>query len=183
MPADVAEMVATVRRHNPDWIHVVIGDDDLKALGLSADRLRAEFGTWAAASNFVRLLVLQKVGGVYLDVDCECLKPLDPLLAMSDCLAAEQDGGRICNAVMGATPNHPWINWQLAHMGDFDRKDAASGVYLASAAPRELVTIIPQRLVYPWLWTDAPEKRVPHAESILEHRWAGSWVQKPKDIT
>jgi hypothetical protein len=97
---------------------------------------------------------------------------------MGDCLAAEQDGGRICNALMAATPNHPWVNWQLANRARYDQRDAASGVYLATDAPRDGLTLVPQRLVYPWLFDAQPEARVPHADSLLAHHWDGSWVKK-----
>lgn len=178
MPADIERMrVALLARHH-GWLHSLWTDENIGALGLNADRLKDEFGTWAAASNFVRLLVLQRHGGIYLDSDFESLKPLDPLLEMGDCLAAEQDGGRICNAFMAARPNHPWINWQLANFGKYDRRDAASGVYVASDAPRELVAIVPQHWVYPYLYDWPAEKRVPHAESLLVHRWDGSWVKR-----
>lgn len=178
MPAELEKLCDTVRQRNPDWIYVRLGDNELATLGVSADRLHDEFGTWAAATNFIRLLVLQKVGGVYLDTDFECLRSLDPLLDMGDCLAAEQDGGRICNAFMAATPNHPWVNWQLAHIGDYDRRDAASGVYLASAAPRELVKIISQTVVYPWLYSTLPAARGISDDTLAIHHWKGSWVVK-----
>lgn len=152
-------------------------DDNIAELGLRSDRLREEFGTWAAASNFVRLIALQRHGGIYLDSDFEALKPLAPLFDFGDCIAAEQDRGRICNAFMGATPNHPWINWQLANIARYDRKDAASGVYLATDAPRDGLTLVPQHLVYPYLYDAQPEKRVVHPDSLLVHLWHGSWTK------
>ncbi len=178
IPDDVGRYIDTVQSHNPDWKHLFITDHALVAYGLNRQELKADFRTWAAASNYVRLLALQRHGGVYLDTDFTCLKPLDPLLAMGDCLAAEQDGGRICNAFMAATPNHPWVNWQLAHFGDYDRRDAGAVIGLTTKAPRDGVTIIEQRLVYPFLYTAAPEDRVPHRDSILCHHWSGSWVRK-----
>lgn len=177
MPERLLNLCEGVRTMNPGWVYCRLGDDDLKPFGLRADRLKDEFGNWAAVSNFVRLLVLQRVGGVYLDTDFQALKPLDPLLALGDCLAAEQDGGRICNAFMAATPNHPWVNWQLANRARYEQKDAASGVYLATDAPRDGLTIVPQHLVYPWLYTAPESERVPHVDSLLMHGWEGSWVK------
>lgn len=177
MPAAIERMVATVKGKNPEFLHTLWTDDMLPTLGIKADRLKDEFGTWAAVSNFVRLLVLQRFGGIYLDTDFECLKSIIPLLG-HEAVAAEQDGGRICNAFMGAPPNHPWINWQLANIGKYDRRDAASGVYLATDAPRDGLTLIPRHRVFPWLYDDPPENRMPHADSILAHYWEGSWVTK-----
>jgi mannosyltransferase OCH1-like enzyme len=164
--------------HNPNLRHELWNEERVSVLGVAVDRLRQEFGSWASVSNFLRLLILQKYGGIYLDSDFEPLKPLDPLFDMGDCLAAEQDGGRICNAFMAATPNHPWINWQLANRAKYDQRDAASGVYLATDAPRDGLTLMPQHWVFPFMYDAPPERRVPHAESVLVHHWDGSWSKK-----
>lgn len=159
-PERIQRMMITIDLINPKIGWQVWRDTDMRRLGLNVDRLKDEFGTWAAASNVVRLLILQRYGGLYLDVDFECLKPLDKLFDEGDCLAAEQDGGRICNAFMAASPNHPWINWQLANRAKYDHRDAASGVYLATDAPRDELTLVPQHWVYPFMYDAPPEKRV-----------------------
>lgn len=174
MPDDIVRLTKTVRDRHSGWVYSLWDEPSLAGLGLKQDRLHDEFGTWAAASNFIRLLVLQKLGGVYLDTDFECLKPIDGLLDNA-AIAAEQDGGRICNAFMGAEPNHPWINWQLANIARHDRRDAASGVYLATDAPREGLTIVPQHLIYPFLYSAKEGERVIHPDSLLIHHWHGSW--------
>lgn len=171
-------LFVSVIDHNPGWGLLTWDENSVGLLGVEVSELWADLRSWAAVSNYVRLLALQKYGGIYLDADVVCHKPLEQLLDNA-AFAAEQDGGRICNAVLGTIPDHWWINWQLAHWKDFDQRDPASGVYLASAAPREGVTIVPQHLVYPWLYDAPMDRRKPHADSILEHQWAGSWVQKP----
>jgi hypothetical protein len=76
---------------------------------------------------------------------------------------------------MGAIPNHPWINWQLANIGSYERRDAASGVYLATDAPRDRLTVVDQHLVYPFMYDAQPEARVAHPDSLLIHHWQGTW--------
>lgn len=155
---------------NPTWefrFHVV-NDDDLKR----------RFWSPASQSNFIRLQVIQEHGGIYLDMDCEPLKPLDSLVGHS-AFGAEQDPGRICNAVFGAEPNHPWINWQLHRgAGIHDPHDAAWGVYTMSEAPRIDVAVLPSHLVYPWSYDTPKSQQKPHPESIIAHHWAGSWCKK-----
>jgi len=129
-------------------------------------------------TNILRLYLLNRFGGVWLDTDVEAIDTLERLpLDNYRAFAAEQDGGRICNAVMGADVGHQWIREQImrSYRGEFPIKDPASGVYVATAAPREGLTIIPQHYVYPWMYDSPPEKRVPHADSILVHHWQGSW--------
>lgn len=178
MPEDVARMVETVRAMNPDFQHTVWSEESLNVIGLDVPALIAQHDlpNLACASSFLRLELLKRFGGIYLDTDCECLKPLDPLLDY-EAFAAEQDGNRICNAVIGSVANHPWIEWQIEHMGIFDIKDGSAWIYLMTATPRDGVTLIPPHWVYPWMY-DTPEKlRVPHPESLLQHFWQGSWCR------
>lgn len=61
-------------------------------------------------SDIARYEILLKFGGVYVDVDYECYKPIDPLLEGVDCfLAWEIQGAVVNNAIMGAIPNHPFL--------------------------------------------------------------------------
>ncbi len=178
MPQPLRRMTLSVWQNNPEF-EFSLWCEKSPELGLNIPKLKDRLGSWAAVSNYARLVMLQKYGGIYLDCDVECLRPLDSLLGHS-AFAAEQDGGRICNAVMGAEPNHPWVNWQLEHFDDFDQRDPASGVYLATeAAKHASVSIVPQHLVYPFLYDTSPEQRVPHPDSLLVHHWHGSWSKKP----
>jgi hypothetical protein len=64
---------------------------------------------WSLVSNYVRLDVLKKFGGIYLDTDIEVVKPFDELLEHELFLGFMWD----CNlgtAVIGATPEHPIVS-------------------------------------------------------------------------
>ncbi|WBM70853.1 glycosyltransferase [Buttiauxella sp. WJP83] len=67
---------------------------------------------WAFVSDFVRLYVLNKYGGVYLDTDVELLKPLTPYLSHNAFLGFE-DNALISTAVIGAERKHPLIKYAL----------------------------------------------------------------------
>jgi Mannosyltransferase OCH1 and related enzymes len=162
------------------WTRVIWDELMLEQLlNVRVSALKEELGTWASVSNKLRLEILFVCGGVYLDTDIEAVDTLEalPLGDMRN-FAAEQDGGRICNAVMGAAPRSNWIKWQLDHWTDYDPRDAASGVYLATAAPRDELTVIAQRMVYPWLYDTPTAERKTYPETILVHHWKGSWIQK-----
>lgn len=61
---------------------------------------------WSLVSNYVRLDVLQKHGGVYLDTDIEVVRPFDELLAYDFFLGFMWDC-TLGTAVLGSVPNHP----------------------------------------------------------------------------
>lgn len=66
-------------------------------------------------SDLLRLELLWRYGGVYVDCDIEPLKPLDPLLDGVEAFAGwSPNRGRrgeriITQALLGARPEHPWI--------------------------------------------------------------------------
>lgn len=64
---------------------------------------------WAFVSDYVRLVVLKKYGGIYLDTDVEMIKPLDKLLLSKAFMGAESKYS-ICTAVIGAEKNSEFIN-------------------------------------------------------------------------
>ncbi|SDU08346.1 glycosyltransferase [Halopseudomonas salegens] len=60
---------------------------------------------WAFISDYIRMRVVHKFGGVYLDTDMEVIKPLTPLLD-SFCFLGEESNGRPNTAIFGATTKH-----------------------------------------------------------------------------
>ena len=68
---------------------------------------------WSLVSDYVRLDVLARHGGIYLDTDIEVIKPFDDLLRHGLFLGFMWD----CNlgtAVIGAVPEHPVIRGLLS---------------------------------------------------------------------
>lgn len=180
MSKQVGAWVSSISEFHRDWSHIIWNEAMLHEVGFEVPVLKEELGTWAAVSNYIRLKLLLMFGGVYLDTDVEAVDSLDRLpLDEYENFAAEQDGGRICNAIMAAAPRNVWIDWQLANWNSYPPRDPASGVYLASAPPREIVTVIPQHYVYPFLYDTPREERRIHRETILIHHWLGSWQPFP----
>lgn len=179
MPMLELRCVQSVRHHNVPWTHMLWTEELVETLlGIRISTLKLKSSMYASFSNHVRLRALLQFGGIYLDADCECLRPLnffrDPGVKA---FAAKQDDTRICNAVMGAEPDSEWIKWQIGHWRDFDQNDPASGVYLATAAPREFVTLITPHLVYPFSYETPDIARRPHEDSYVQHWWSGSWTK------
>lgn len=64
---------------------------------------------WAFVSDYVRLSVLQKHGGIYLDTDVEIIKPFDEFLE-EDMFLGYIYNCSLGTAVIGAKKNHPIIS-------------------------------------------------------------------------
>lgn len=92
MPAEHERFGETFAQHHPGWTMRLWTDDDLAALDITAaERERAR--TPSELSNLVRYEVLHRFGGVYVDTDFECLRPLTPLLRGIDAFAALELAG------------------------------------------------------------------------------------------
>ena len=64
----------------------------------------------AAQADFWRVLVLQKIGGVYLDIDGTVVCSLDKLIKPNDTeVFLNLKGDRICNSFIASTPNNPYL--------------------------------------------------------------------------
>jgi mannosyltransferase OCH1-like enzyme len=66
----------------------------------------------------VRYLVLYQFGGIYADLDFECLRNIEPLLSGVSCFFAKEPSEHcrkfkkeiiVCNAFMGCTPKHGFM--------------------------------------------------------------------------
>lgn len=103
--------------HHPHWRVHEWTDENISALfPLRNQRLYDEAAEITEhvgqfRSDIVRYELLHRVGGVWVDTDFECLRPLDRLIADSECFAAWEVQDRwIANGLMGSIPGHPFID-------------------------------------------------------------------------
>jgi glycoside transferase family 32 len=98
-------------------------------------------------ADAIRYLLLQTYGGLYVDLDFECLEPkIITILEDADFIAGKEPYaharryGReyiICNALMASVPRHPFIKWicdrMINHSSGWDVHHAED--ILASTGP------------------------------------------------
>jgi mannosyltransferase OCH1-like enzyme len=161
---------------NPDYAHMRWEEAALADIGFDCYEAAKRFPKPAGVSNAARLFVLRKLGGFYFDWDFKSIKPLDRLNEEGYALAAKQRDGRICNAFLAASPYHQWICYQCDRVPEYEGIAPFWGVDLASRAPADGVTILDPNTVFPFMWDDPPEKRVPHKDTIAMHLWDASWL-------
>lgn len=188
VPSQFAAYRNTWANHHPGWKVRVWTDDNLPPMRNQAlyDRA-AEYAPPPAIGQFradvLRYELLWRHGGIYVDADFECLRPVAPLLDGVDCFAAwESEGRRIANGLMGSTPRHPFIDRLIhgltAHANEHkgSRPAISTGpAYLTTThrAHRGL-TVFPSRLFYPYLWNelDTPKAEPPWPdECYAVHHW------------
>lgn len=119
---------------------------------------------YAHLSDTLRLDLLQKQGGIYLDMDSFALRSFEELrnpAAGHDIVLGHEGGNRwgLCNAVIAARPNSTFINrWIKSYENvDLSKEWNYHSVLLpkemATAHPEEVCTLAPDAFFWPtWTW-------------------------------
>jgi hypothetical protein len=112
LPDDHGPWIETWKRHHPDWEFVLWTEENLPEDPIRpevAERLRAP----VERADILRLEILYRHGGVYLDTDLECIRPLDPELDGEEFVGVCHKPGRITNTAIAAAPEHPLLGRAL----------------------------------------------------------------------
>lgn len=199
--------------HNPNWSYRFWVDGYIRDLicssypeflhifdGYKSHICRADFGRYA---------ILHKFGGVYIDLDLECIKPLDPLLegrswiiglepqSHVDSPVAQSRGmaGIPCPSLIASVPGHPFWLHLLRHARDSHREADpldATGPFLIARAladyPGNDIHLLPASVLYPFdkteCWQggsfDLERFEAQTANSFAVHHWDGTWFRGNK---
>lgn len=139
----------------------------------------------AQMAGLVRLEVLWRHGGVYVDSDMELYRSLEPLLALEGFAAWEDD--RVCpDAVLGFKPGHPAVAIMLERArAAVERGEGAwvsgPGVTTSTLPGREDVLLLPPGSFYPYHYKEKHRRGDDHMKNpwtFGAHHWAHSWAGK-----
>jgi len=102
----------TVLQHHPNWDHQFW--DEARARKFMESNYSWFLPIFDAyphdiqRRDAIRYFILYHYGGFYIDMDIECLKPIDNLLADFELVLSKLVG--FSNAIMGSIPRHPlWL--------------------------------------------------------------------------
>jgi mannosyltransferase OCH1-like enzyme len=190
------EWLKSWQRHMPDWQIRIWDDAAVAGLPVVRTDMWKTATSLAQRADLLRYWLVCEFGGVYADTDVQCLRPLDPLLSSKPitCFVGEEKPKRICNAVLGAIPRHPFLlqlnerikdNW-FKHTDILNR----SANFFLMRTLRDFrgpasVHVFPPRCFYPYLWDEKEkypagtdfERAFPAA--YLVHHWDASWQTTP----
>lgn len=117
IPADLRGYMATWARIMPNW-QIVRWDEtnfDIASAPLYV-RQAYEAKKFAFVSDYVRLYALRQMGGVYMDVDVEIVRPFDELLYNYAFLGFEENKFRsVGTCLIGSEAGTAWLEEQLAY--------------------------------------------------------------------
>ncbi len=172
LPDEYARYQQTWLDHHPDWqLHLWTEDNIPHPLRRpeAAEKLRVP----AERANILRLELLWRHGGVYLDTDFECLRSIEPLIDQAELFISLAKPGRVNNALMGSIPNHPLLDHALDQIQPrqyYGHDKAATGTRFLDPLllDRPEVTLLAPELFYPQ--TDE-ERRQAYAAHDMARSW------------
>ena len=140
LPARWADFSDRLQAMNPEFQYKRWGDADADAL-IAGTPYEPFYRAWTNPgfrSDILRLLILQQFGGIYLDTDCEPVRPLDCLRAGREAFLGATFQPQpihevlVENAAIGSCPGHPFLasalSAILAVCAIFSMGDFAKGV-------------------------------------------------------
>jgi mannosyltransferase OCH1-like enzyme len=115
LPDEYRRYGQTWLQHNPGWVLELWTDVNLPS-DLERKEVYDLLRQPAERSDMLIFELLFRYGGVYIDTDFECLRPIGPLLDGVEIFCSYSHPDRLNNAIMGAVPRHPLIETGLREL-------------------------------------------------------------------
>ena len=144
IPRAYSAFVESVRAHHPDWDYRLWTD------AANLRFIEAQFpwflDTFLAyrhdieRADAVRYFLLYQYGGLYADLDMECLRPFDELI-QGDAVHFSLEAGPtivqtvISNAFMAAPPRHPFFHALIRDLANLRGRDVTFGDVFRNTGP------------------------------------------------
>lgn len=185
IPEEFVGYIEGWKRLHPLWEYCLWTDDNLP------ERIqnRAQFENaahYAQASDILRLEVIYQYGGVYIDMDFECVRNIASLCEGIDMFCGTEDGVHYCDGLFGAVPGHPAVKEAIdalpASMVEYGHlpinMQTGPGFTTRVWKGRKDVWVYPKEFFYPYGWHEKHRKSESFLGAYAIHHWAGSWVQR-----
>jgi hypothetical protein len=108
IPQNVHTCIQSWQKTNPDFIIKLWNETTFSLEGYPFAKRMYDQKKWAFVVDHIRLVILEKEGGIFLDADMFLLQNLSPLL-IHQCVLGEEAKGTISAGMIAAEPHHPFI--------------------------------------------------------------------------
>lgn len=196
LPEDLKQLQETWIALHPDWEFKVWTEQDLETFHLINQASFENGVNYGEKANVWRYEILYRYGGLYVDVDFECLKPFDLFHHWCDFYTGIHELNWLCrrkgadkltcsNALIGSRPGHPILKALIDNMQYHTQEEEQfhrNGVFYFGNTVKSMLAecpgtnlILPQNYFYAWRKkADGPYRWV-QKETMAIHHFAGSW--------
>jgi mannosyltransferase OCH1-like enzyme len=193
-PSIYKEYAQSWKDFHPDWEYRFWTDENIHEIEGVNWELYNSIRNPGQKSDYLRYHILNQFGGIYVDTDFQCLKPLDDLLYLNFFTGIGY--GRYLElyiGIMGSIPNHPLTETLIKSMtkiigGNWRTIFNETGAYFFTRKFIEVieynpvgVVAFPMDFFYPYPNYTRKEESYedyikPHSYAV--HHWAVSWAKK-----
>lgn len=187
----------TWKQMHPEWEYKLWQNEDLENFEIKNNKEFYATNSMSERANILRLEILERLGGVYIDIDSECLKPLDELHINFHFYAGicpNNADAVISNGIIGAIPNHQIISNAVKKIAENRRQKnqfTRNGVLFFSKIINESEfninkrqdILLPKNYFFPFdkhYGSKIKKDEIIHAESFMAHYWGSTIEQKIK---
>jgi mannosyltransferase OCH1-like enzyme len=172
-PEEFARYQQTWRDHHPGWELRFWTEENLPE-GLRRPEAYEQLRPPWVRTDILRLEVVWRYGGVHIDTDFECLRPIDPLLDGVELFTGWMEETRTNHAILGAVPEHPIVDRAIReiapqdHFVPWDKETTGPLFFDRIVKQYPEATIFPRQYFF-------PKTAVERQDAYAIHHEAGSW--------
>jgi inositol phosphorylceramide mannosyltransferase catalytic subunit len=196
IPSCFQHYIQSWKKHHPSWEHKLWTDTEVASLGLRNQKLFDEAKNYGEKADIARYEILNRYGGLYVDIDIECLRPFDIFHHCYQLYVGIEQAQRleINNALIGAVPGHPLLNLCIESMSDEGDKYDCMAImkrsgpihftkcFMEIASLYDMMIAFPVSYFYPipieiqrYTMLQQVRKYI-RSETYTIHYWASSWT-------
>jgi len=193
LPEEYKAFVQSWKDNHPDWEYILWTDEKVKEFPLINQHYYDEATNYGEKSDILKWELIYRIGGVYIDTDFECIKPLDVLHYTYDFYVGIQPLDtnivQLGAALFAAHAGHPILKHCVETIkDDRDKKQIVlktgplhftKSLFLVAGRSNNIDVALPADYFYPCSY----EQRGMEPEAWLKptsfavHHWAGSWLK------
>ncbi|MGE0009781.1 MAG: glycosyltransferase family 32 protein [Candidatus Babeliales bacterium] len=171
---------------NPDWEYKLWTNEDLKNITLINQKYYDLELNWGAKSDILRYEILEQFGGLYVDIDFECIKPFDWLHHYCDFYAGLleikrlKNKARLANGIIACSPHHPLMQKIIEELPNYRNNsnllDRVGPDFFTSVVHTYMPECPGINIIFPsnffFSWSN---KILIQPETMAIHYYAGTW--------
>jgi mannosyltransferase OCH1-like enzyme len=181
MPEEFVTYGDTWKTHNPGWELKLWTEANLTT---RYPDLVKRCRKYRHEANIYRYELILREGGVYIDTDFECLKPIGPLIEGMEAFGAYQLNessaeGAINNGLFGAAPGAAFLEDVVKGIPEVFNEEHPLNCgpwYFTKVIQRHPeVRLFPSQVFYPYLWHELERRSETFKDAYAVHHWSSLW--------
>jgi len=181
------------KKFHPNWEYRLWTDKDIEEFNLTNKYFYSKAHNHGQRSDIFRHEILYRLGGIYVDTDFECLKPLDDFMHLDFFTSSGYSASvELYPALVGSIPGHPILGRYIKDMKYIEAAtwkgmfESTGPYYFTQCFLKEVtketkgVVTFPPKFFYPWpnhARVDIDPYSYVKSYSYAIHHWAVAWAK------